>query len=166
MRADLIEVFEILRGFENVDLEKFFQVVRNGLDDDVVAVGSVNARITRITRIHPCRHNCHGWPSAGVKSLKLSHSPNDGQASPFLNFIPLIFLSSSLVPSYALYFLITVLYVHHNPSISLFFCSCKPGYMHLRGSLIITRGTYEGAFLSTCFFPLLMAIHGDLLLEA
>ena len=168
MRADLIEVFEILRGF--------FQVVRddgrkghsfklfkrryrldvgrfkfanpvceewNGLDDDVVAVGSVNARITRI---HPCRHNCHGWPSAGEKSLKLintpSHSPNDGQASPFLNFIPLIFLSSSLVPSYALYFLITVLYMHHNSSISdLSFCSCKPGYMHLRGSLIITRGT-------------------------
>ena len=68
------------------------------------------ARITRITRIHPCRHNCHEWPSAGEKSLKLintpSHSPNDGQASPCLNSIPLIFLSSSLVPSYALYFLI------------------------------------------------------------
>ena len=90
-------------------------------------------RITRITRIHPCRHNCHGWPSAGEKSLKFintpSHSPNDGQASP-CNSIPLIFLSSSLVPSYALYFLITVLYMHHNPSNSdLFFCSCKPGYM-------------------------------------
>ena len=43
-------------------------------------------RITRITRIHPCRHNCHGWPSAGKKSLQLintpSHSPDDGQASP------------------------------------------------------------------------------------
>ena len=47
-----------------------------------------------------------------------------------LILIPLIFLSSSLVPSYALYFLITVLYMHHNPSISdLSFCSCKPGYM-------------------------------------
>ena len=47
-----------------------------------------------------------------------------------LILIPLIFLSSSFVPSYALYFLITVLYMHHNPSISdLFFCSCKPGYM-------------------------------------
>ena len=80
------------------------------------------------------RHNCHGWPSAGEKSLKLintpSHSPNDGQASPCLNSIPLIFLSSSHFPSYALYFLITVLYMHHNPSISdLSFCSCKPGYM-------------------------------------
>ena len=28
-RADLIEVFKILRGFENVDPEKFFQVVRD-----------------------------------------------------------------------------------------------------------------------------------------
>ena len=28
LRADLIEVFKILRGFENVDPEKFFQVVR------------------------------------------------------------------------------------------------------------------------------------------
>ena len=47
-----------------------------------------------------------------------------------LILIPLIFLSSSLVPSYALYFLITVLYMHHNPPISdLSFCSCKPGYM-------------------------------------
>ena len=47
-----------------------------------------------------------------------------------LILIPLIFLSSSLVPSYALYFLITVLYMHHNPSISdLSFSSCKPGYM-------------------------------------
>ena len=76
MRADLIEVFEILKGFENVDPGKFFQVVGddgrrghvfklfkkrcrldvgrfkfanrvcedwNGLDDDVVGVGSVNA---------------------------------------------------------------------------------------------------------------------------
>ena len=77
LRADLIEVFKMLRGFENVDPEKFFQVpvVRddgrrghsssfkrryrldvgrfkfanrvceewNGLDDDVDAVGSVNA---------------------------------------------------------------------------------------------------------------------------
>ena len=59
LRADLIEVFEILG---NVDPEKFFQVVRddgrmlgrgssfrirceewNGLDDDVIAMGSVNA---------------------------------------------------------------------------------------------------------------------------
>ena len=29
LRADLIEVFEILRGFENVDPEKFFQVARD-----------------------------------------------------------------------------------------------------------------------------------------
>ena len=76
LRADLIKVFKILRSFENVNPEKFFQVVRdygrrrhsfklfkrryrldvgqfkfanrvckewNGLDDDVVAVGSVNA---------------------------------------------------------------------------------------------------------------------------
>ena len=28
LRADLIEVFKILRSFENVDPEKFFQVVR------------------------------------------------------------------------------------------------------------------------------------------
>ena len=47
-----------------------------------------------------------------------------------LILIPLIFLSSSLVPSYALYFLVTVLYMHLNPPISdLSFCSCKPGYM-------------------------------------
>ena len=68
----------------------------------------------------------------GKKGLKLintpSHSPNDGQASHCLNSHS--YLSSSLVPSYALYFLITVLYMHHNPSISdLSFCSCKPGYM-------------------------------------
>ena len=76
LRADLIEVFKIFKGFENVDPEKFFQVVGddgrrghvfklfkkrcrldvggftfenrvceewNGLDDDVVGVGSVNA---------------------------------------------------------------------------------------------------------------------------
>ena len=90
--------------------------------------------IARITMIHPLRHNCHGWPSAEEKSLKLintpSHSPNDGQALPCLTSIPLIILSSSLVPSYALNFLITVLYMHHNPLISdLSFCSCKPGYM-------------------------------------
>ena len=97
-----------------------------------VVLNTIITRITRITRIHPCRHNCHGWPSAGEKSLKLintpSHSPNDGQASHCLNSIPLKFLSSSLVPSYALYFLITVLYVHHNPSI-LISSSCRPGYM-------------------------------------
>ena len=33
------------------------------------------------------RLGCHGWPSAGEKSLKLKntplHSPNDGQASPY-----------------------------------------------------------------------------------
>ena len=29
LRADLIEVFKILRGFENVDPEKIFQVVRD-----------------------------------------------------------------------------------------------------------------------------------------
>ena len=29
LRADLIEVFKILRGFENVDHEKFFQAVRD-----------------------------------------------------------------------------------------------------------------------------------------
>ena len=47
-----------------------------------------------------------------------------------LIIIPLIFLFSLLVPSYALYFLITVLYMHHNPSISdLSFCSCKSGYI-------------------------------------
>ena len=27
-----------------------------------------NYAYTRITRIHPCRHNCHGWPSAGEKA--------------------------------------------------------------------------------------------------
>ena len=76
MRADLIEVFKILESFENVDPEKFFQVVGdddrrrhsfklfkrrcrldvgrfkfvnrvceewNGLGDDVVEVGSVDA---------------------------------------------------------------------------------------------------------------------------
>ena len=47
-----------------------------------------------------------------------------------LILIPLIFLSSSLVPSYALYVLITVLYMHHNPPISdLSFRSCRSGYM-------------------------------------
>ena len=76
LRADLIEVFKILKGFENVDPGRFFQVVKddgrrghafklfrrryrlevgrfkfanrvcdewNRLDDEVVAVGSVNA---------------------------------------------------------------------------------------------------------------------------
>ena len=36
LRADLIEVFKILRGFENVDPEQFFQVVR---DDAMVEEG-------------------------------------------------------------------------------------------------------------------------------
>ena len=76
LRVDLIEVFKILKGFQNVDPGKFFQVVGddgrrehvfklfkkrcrldvgrfkfanrvceewNGVDDDVVGVGSVNA---------------------------------------------------------------------------------------------------------------------------
>ena len=30
LRADLIEVFKILRGFENLDLDRFFQVVEDG----------------------------------------------------------------------------------------------------------------------------------------
>ena len=30
LRADLIEVFKILRGFENLDPERFFQVIRDG----------------------------------------------------------------------------------------------------------------------------------------
>ena len=67
------------------------------------------------------------------KSLKLINTPHIPQmmAKPRLALIliPLIFLSSSLVPSYALYFLITVLYMHHNPSISDPSCSCKSGYM-------------------------------------
>ena len=50
------------------------------------------------------RLHCHGWPSAGEKSLKLintpSHSPNDGQASPCLNshstHIP-IFIACSIL---------------------------------------------------------------------
>ena len=47
-----------------------------------------------------------------------------------LILIPLILLYSSLDPFYALYFLITVLYMHYSPSNSdLSFCSCKPGYM-------------------------------------
>ena len=92
MRADLIEVFKILKGFENVDPEKFFQVVGddgrrgqffklfkrryrldvgwlkfgnraceewNGLDDDVVAVGSVNAFNKR--KIDPHLRNVRGY---------------------------------------------------------------------------------------------------------
>ena len=87
-----------------------------------------HSMITRITRIHPCRHNCHGWPSPGERSLKLintpSHSPNVAKPRLALILISLIFLSLSLVPSYALYFLITVLYMHHNPWITdLSFCS-------------------------------------------
>ena len=87
MRADLIEVFKILKGFENVDPGKLFQVVGddgrrghvfklfkkrcrldvgrfkfanrlseewNGLDDDVVVVGSVNA--FKRKRDHPLRN--------------------------------------------------------------------------------------------------------------
>ena len=50
------------------------------------------------------RLHCHGWPSAGEKSLKLintpSHSPNDGQASPCLNshstHIPILIACSIL----------------------------------------------------------------------
>ena len=30
LRADLIEVFKILRGFENLDPDRYFQVVGNG----------------------------------------------------------------------------------------------------------------------------------------
>ena len=44
--------------------------------------------------------------------------------------IPILIGESSLAPSYALNSIITVLYIHHNLSISdLSFCSCKPGYM-------------------------------------
>ena len=85
------------------------------------------------------RLHCHGWPSAGEKSLKLintpSHPPNDGQASPCLNshsmdsysyshrlFHPMPCTSSSL--SY------TCTTIQLNPPISdLSFCSCKPGNM-------------------------------------
>ena len=31
---------------------------------------------TRITKIHPCGHNCHGWPSAGEKSSQLIITPS------------------------------------------------------------------------------------------
>ena len=31
LRADLIEVFKILRGFENLDPDRFFQVVGDGV---------------------------------------------------------------------------------------------------------------------------------------
>ena len=61
-----------------------------------------------------------------------SHSPNDGQASPCLNSIPLKHQSSSLVPSYALFFLITVFVLVLVAPQSIDFdlsCSCKPGYM-------------------------------------
>ena len=30
LRADLIEVFKILRGFENLDPDRFFQVIEDG----------------------------------------------------------------------------------------------------------------------------------------
>ena len=30
LQADLIEVFKILRGFENLDLDRFFQVIGDG----------------------------------------------------------------------------------------------------------------------------------------
>ena len=84
-------------------------------------------RITKITRIHSCRHNCHGWPSAREKSLKLintsTHFPNDGQALPCLNSIPILIACSILC----------LVLPHHcpiHPSISdLSLCSCKPGYM-------------------------------------
>ena len=63
--------------------------------------------ITRIYQDLPGsirRLHCHGWPSAGEKSLKLintpSHSPNDGQASPCLNshstHIPILIACSIL----------------------------------------------------------------------
>ena len=39
-------------------------------------------------------------------------------AKPRLALILIQLISSSLVPFYALYFLVTVLYMHHNPSIS------------------------------------------------
>ena len=31
LRADLIEVFKILRGFENLDPDRFFQVIGDGM---------------------------------------------------------------------------------------------------------------------------------------
>ena len=38
LRADLIEVFKILRGFKNVDCEKFFQVVRDvGIEEGIAS---------------------------------------------------------------------------------------------------------------------------------
>ena len=91
-------------------------------------------RITKITRIHPCRHNCHGWPSAGEKSLQLINTPHIPQmmAKPRLN---VSFLSYSY--PHRLFHLMpctssSLSYMHHNPSISdLSFCSCKPRYMLL-----------------------------------
>ena len=86
-------------------------------------------RITRITRIHPCRHNCHGWPSAGEKSLKLintpSHSPNDGQASPCLNSYPhRLFHPILVLPHHC-----PIIHAPQSINSDLPFCSCKPGYM-------------------------------------
>ena len=80
------------------------------------------------------RLGCHGWPSAGEKSLKLkntpSHSPNVGQASPchasYSTHTPILIACSIL----CLALPHTSSYMHHNPSISdLSFSSWKPRYM-------------------------------------
>ena len=65
LRADPIEVFKILRGFENLDPDRFFQVIGDGarrghrsrsrvceewnrLEDGIVSTGTVNVIKTRL----------------------------------------------------------------------------------------------------------------------
>ena len=75
-----------------------------GLVPDVSLLERFITRIYQVLSGSICTLDCHGWPSAGEKSLKLintpSHSLNDGQASPCLNshstHIPILIACSIL----------------------------------------------------------------------
>ena len=73
----------------------------SGDDKWVAAKHCGRAKRSRISDTHRLRASFQ-FRYINNQSLLYSHSPNDGQASPCLTSIPLIILSSSLVPSYAL----------------------------------------------------------------
>ena len=76
--VSIVEPFIWTRNYSMKDDDMFF-----------LSVAIFQYRITQDYQYPSVRLNCHGWPSAGEKCLKLintpSHSPYDGQASPCLN---------------------------------------------------------------------------------
>ena len=111
----LLEIFQSKKLLFNFIQHLFFIYIQNGILWIVcVTEQIVEWNFVKFRKIFPPgspglpgsirRLHCHGWPSAGEKSLKLintpSHSPNDGQASPCLNshssHIPILIACSIL----------------------------------------------------------------------